>query len=420
MKLLSKVCYLLLFVSSIMLTSCTNDYVAIQGKDGIDGVDGIDGIDGDDANTAACIECHSTSHREPLINSYILSAHGSGGSWVRGTITSCAQCHNQKGFLDKISGEYFAIDTSGDPNEFLLDEAGEPIVNDNGTPGDPSDDYYEPNPDYNPNYGEYLEHPVTGDLIPSVNPEGYVTTEPINCIGCHTDHRSFDFENDGNDYAVRTTEPVNLDLDPTITIDFSTSHADNLGLSNLCITCHQPRTSYPIPSGVADITITSRRFGPHHGPQATMLEGVMGANIAGSTGYPGVGQAAHRSGASCTSCHMGESSDGTNGGHSLIPTENACVTCHTSGAPTEVEGFAADLQTLFDLLRAKNLIDASGYVLGGDGTSWASSSNPLVVPVAEAQAIWNYKTVVEDNSEGVHNPDYVKALLKNSIEALQD
>lgn len=419
MKRITKLCYLLLVASCIMFTNCTSEYKAIPGHDGIDGIDGLDGLDGQDASAAACISCHSASHRQPIIDSYIASGHSSGSSWARGTSANCAQCHNNEGFVDYLSGVYFKTDTEGDPNEYLLDDANEPIVNDNGTPGDPSDDFYEPNPDYNPNYGEYAEHPVTGELMPSVNPDGYAISNPISCTGCHTDHRSFDFEADGNDYAVRNIDPAHLDLDPTITIDFSTSSADPIGLSNLCITCHQPRTSYPIPVGTADVTITSKRYGPHHGPQATMLEGVMGANIAGTTGYPGVGTATHNTGSSCISCHMGETTDGYDGGHTWAPTNNACITCHTNGVPTEVTDFEVDITILHNLLVAAGYISEAGYVQGDNGGD-AGGSNPLIVPVAHAQAIWNYKTLKEDNSNGVHNPDYSKALLKNSIEALQD
>jgi hypothetical protein len=413
MKLVIKLC-LSCFFFGLAITNCTSDYIALEGKDG------IDGLDGKDANTAGCVNCHSSNHRESLINSYIMSAHGSGGSWSRGTRASCAKCHNNKGFIDYLSGNYYQIDYEGEPNEFLLDSAGEPILNDNDTPNDPSDDFYEPNPDFNPNYGEFILHPVTEELIPSANPEGYPQSEPIDCTGCHADHRSFDFENDGNDFAVRAIEPVQLALDPTISIDFSNSSSDELGLSNLCIHCHQPRASYQIPSGVDDITITSKRYGPHHGPQSTILEGVMGANIFGSTGYPGVGTSAHRMGASCTSCHMGESSDGTNGGHSFINTESSCSNCHTSGIPSKVAGFDTDLQLLKELLIANNLLDQEEYILGGDGENLASSDNPLIVPVRIAQAIWNYKTISEDNSEGIHNPNYLRALLKNSIEVMLD
>ena len=34
-------------------------------------------------------------------------------------------------------------------------------------------------------------------------------------------------------------------------------------------------------------------------------------------------------------------------------------------------------------------------------------------------ALWNYKTVEEDRSMGVHNPKYAKFLLETALEALQ-
>ena len=73
---------------------------------------------------------------------------------------------------------------------------------------------------------------------------------------------------------------------------------------------------------------------------------------------------------------------------------------------------------LEQLLIDKGYISESGNVLGASGSN-AGSSNPLVVPVKDAQAIWNYKTLQEDNSQGMHNPKYTDALLKNSIEYLQ-
>ena len=38
--------------------------------------------------------------------------------------------------------------------------------------------------------------------------------------------------------------------------------------------------------------------------------------------------------------------------------------------------------------------------------------------ILEAQAAWNYLFIMEDNSGGVHNPTYAKALVRNSVEAL--
>jgi hypothetical protein len=382
MKKLKLIVNLTIVISSLMFFQCTNDYTPIPGQDGVDGVDGIDGKDGaPGVGTQVCVDCHSSTHRDPIINAYAASGHGSGNSWARGTSTSCAQCHNNEGFIDYLSGSYFATDEST---------------------------------------GDYLED-VNGDYIPTVNPAGYAVSNPISCTGCHTSHRSFDFVKDGYDHAVRNIHPVKLDLDPTIVIDFKNDD-DKIGLSNLCITCHQPRTSYPIPDGTADITITSKRYGPHHGPQSTLYEGVMGANIAGSTGYPGVASSAHRTGSSCISCHMGESDDMAEGGHSWAPSLNACTTCHDTmnAIPDGIGGYDTDFETLENLLIAAGYINSSGYVLGTDGEEIANNgSNAVTVPVKHAQAIWNYKTLAEDKSNGMHNPDYTRALLKNSIEALQ-
>lgn len=354
MKHIKQLGYLMLIASVFLFTNCTSDPIAgPPGMDGINGIDGVDGSDGIDGTTS-CIACHSASFREPIETAYSMSAHGAGNSWARGTNPTCARCHNNEGFQDYLSNLF--IDSLG---------------------------------------------------FATADPLGYSVSNPITCTGCHDKHRSFDFENDGNDYAVRTLDAVNLFLDPNVQIDIRNS-SDELGRSNLCVHCHQPRNSYDIPGPTADYEITSSRFGPHHGPQSTILEGIMGANIAGSEGYPGVGTAGHRQGSSCIACHMGETTDGSDGGHTWSPTENTCIACHTSGPPSGVTGFAEDFQRLHDLLVAAGSINADG------------SAIPGTYSAEVAQATWNYITLEEDQSQGVHNPNYVKALLKNSIEALEN
>ncbi|MBT8281098.1 MAG: hypothetical protein KJO16_05930 [Muriicola sp.] len=331
---------LMIAISGFLFIQCTSDLEIpdpIAGPAGADGRDGVDGTDG----TASCVTCHSNTTREPIFASFMTSSHASeDGAFARGGSANCAQCHGDKGYLDYI--ETGMVDTAG-----------------------------------------------------------YSGVEPMNCATCHDQHSTFDFENDGPDYALRNTDAVTLVIDDATVIDFE-------GSSNNCITCHQPRNSYEIPSGTADYEITSKRFGPHHGPQATMLEGVMGANIAGTEAYPGVGSAAHRTGSSCVSCHMGESTDTSQGLHSWVPTDAACVTCHPNGAPDEIAGFSEDMATLQALLEANSMFDADGYYVPG------TYSAKL------AQAAWNYRTLLEDNSKGIHNPGYTRALLKNSIEALQE
>jgi hypothetical protein len=293
-----------------------------------------------------------------------MSLHATGSSWARGTSASCAQCHNNEGYIDYLSGNFATLMTSG---------------------------------------------VSAGKTVQSVNPDGYTASNAISCNGCHNEHRSFDFAQDGNDYAVRNIAPVSLVIDPAVSIDFA-NNSDPLGLSNACTVCHQPRDSYPVPTGTADVEVTSSRYGPHHGPQATLLDGIMAANISGSAGYPGSGgngDNAHRTGSSCIACHMTPSADNTEGGHLWSPNEESCTVCHTSGAPSEVTGFATDFATLHDLLVGLGAITETG------------STVPGTYPVAVAQAVWNYKTLEEDKSKGIHNPKYSKALLKNSIDAIK-
>ena len=344
-----------IFIAATLFTNCTHDEVLVTGPPGADGVDGVDGVDGADGSAAVCIACHSSSHREPIEAAWAMSKHATGDTWAsRGTSSNCGRCHNSEGFIDVLEGNF-------------MDEDG---IN-----------------------------------IP--NPDGYAVGKPLDCTGCHTDHRSFDFDNDGNDFALRTLAPVDLFIDPMVQVDM-TNEVDDLGRNNTCVNCHQPRNSYIIPAGTGDYEITSKRFGPHHGPQSTILEGIMGANIPGPEGYPGVGTATHRTGASCTSCHMGETTDGTDGSHTWRVTLNACTTCHPDGAPTEINGYSDDVATLEALLAANNMFDEDGYY------------NEGIYPVILAQAAWNYRTVLEDQSRGIHNPGYIRALLKNSIDALQN
>ncbi|MDZ7614483.1 MAG: hypothetical protein U5K51_12860 [Flavobacteriaceae bacterium] len=171
----------------------------------------------------------------------------------------------------------------------------------------------------------YIEYIETG----AVDGRWLYNPTSLSCTTCHSQHTSFDFVNDGYDYALRNIDPVTLVIDNATMIDFE-------GSSNNCITCHQPRNSYAIPGPTGDYTITSTRFGPHHGPQSPMLEGIMRRQYSAVQKlYPAVGSAAHRTGSSCTACHMAESSDGVHGLHTFIIYEESCKQCHTSGVPTK-------------------------------------------------------------------------------------
>ncbi len=341
MKKLKFIGFLTILLTSLIFIQCTHDdpIPGPQGIAGIDGIDGVNGIDGTDG-TASCTSCHSDSHREPINSSYLYSGHAAGGAvGYAGSRASCAQCHSNEGYIDYMT-------------------------------------------------------------LGSTNPDGYSNPTPISCTTCHDQHSTFDFENDGYDFALRSFDPVTLITDETYTIDFGDK-------SNNCTSCHQPRRLPPSNDGSGMFAVTSSHWGPHHGPQSTLLEGIQGAELAGSEAYPGIGTAKHRTGSSCVTCHMGQSEGGDNTGqHSFNPTSTACTTCHPSGAPSEVAGLADDMEALAILLEDVGIVHEGHPVVGS-------------YTLTQAEAAWNYLLIMEDSSNGVHNPAYAKALVKNSLEALK-
>lgn len=135
---------------------------------------------------------------------------------------------------------------------------------------------------------------------------------------------------------------------------------------------------------------------------------------------------------------MGDSQDPEIGGHSWNFVEQECINCHQA-VPGEANGYSADMATLLALLQSVEgvayevdeegdpVFDENGdyiptetVVVGIIRPGSESSANSGIFSDVAAMAAWNYKTALEDQSRGIHNPDYTKALLKNSIQALQN
>ncbi len=364
MKKVKLLSYLVILLSGFMFLQCTSDKIIYSsGFDGVDGVDGADGVDGvDGVGAAACINCHSVSHREAIDGSYAMSGHfnettipwagnvglsaytnrGGGSGSLYG---DCAGCHSNEGYID------------------------------------------------------YVE---TG----AIKIAEYETPSVVSCTTCHSNHSTFDFENDGADYALRTIEPVTLIIDNTTVIDYG-------GTSNSCVICHQPRKTSPVDDGTGNF-IVPPHYGPHYGAQTTMLEGIEGAEIAGSVPYPTASSSTHRTGASCVSCHMGEANS-DDGQHTFSPTLTSCTTCHSSATDFDYNGVQTEVETLMaelELLLVDNgILEVSPY----GGVDLVTG----VHPVGIANAYWNWEYVYQDHSHGIHNPAYTVALLRNSIESLQ-
>lgn len=226
----------------------------------------------------------------------------------------------------------------------------------------------------------------------------------IGCFTCHEPHTNYNFD-------LRTTDPVELMLGGTF----------DQGDGNLCANCHQGRTPSPEIPESGTITITSTRFGVHHGPQANILMGsgayvFTGASYGSSHG-PNVSNG-------CPTCHMASPYGVQAGGHTwdLIYLYHGGDTdlvegcniseCHNGNVDDFEHGdVQADIQALL-LTLSDILINDVGIMNDGEQSiegDW---------PVAAAGAFLNYKMILEDRSLGIHNPAYVEDVLDASIAAV--
>lgn len=207
--------------------------------------------------------------------------------------------------------------------------------------------------------------------------------------------------------------------------------------SNLCIECHQGRSSTPtlnkaLGDKEADTVDAKIRFNNIHyfAAGATLF----GADAQGAYMYEGqtyVGQNMHADEAGkmnkCKDCHDV---------HALEPKTEACETCHGTTDPTTIresdvdydgdgdvtEGIKGEVDTLTEALFAQiqAYAEANGgaisydanvypYFSGADGKAYAAWTPRLL------KAAFNYQYVQKDPGAYVHNPKFVIQFLIDSI-----
>lgn len=326
-----------------------------------EGPEGLAGKDGKDVN-AFCVKCHNEATFSSVEAQFATSKHGEGETWVGdGNRQGCARCHSYQGYKETLMT---GRDTVG--------------------------------------------------VIPTIG-------IALQCDACHDFHGTLDSADFPN-FALGHVEPISkLYNNHATTLDFGNS-------SNACAYCHQMRasgTDFPIPTtGEKEYKVTSNRWGPHHGPQSQVFFGTDGWEYPGSVAYE---KTNHKGVATCASCHMAAGEGTENGGHTwrIANADNtkinlaSCKKCHSDltsldykGRQTEIIGLLANLK---NKLIAKKLLNADTDLAlpynkePGKMSPWTAK---------EAGAYFNYKVCEEDRSSGVHNYKYVKALLVNSVEAL--
>lgn len=235
---------------------------------------------------------------------------------------------------------------------------------------------------------------------------------PINCYTCHAIHSSY------------TEDDWDLNVETAVTF-WHNGESHDFGEGNVCAECHQSRPATPVVLTTAlatdSVTLTKSSYGPHHSPQGLMFAGTGGVEFTGSESYVASSHTTMITNA-CVQCHMAEAYGNKAGGHTwnmgyeshgdMELNTAGCEDCHTDedALILKVETTAGEVE---DLMTSLYGLLVNRGVLTADSSAVTKKMKEI-----EAGAIYNYKMILEDRSNGVHNGPYAKALLQNSIDAI--
>lgn len=287
---------------------------------------------------------------------------------------NCFTCHGEEGLLLAAKGEWQnSIHASGNNVDY---------TNREGSDCTQCHDHQ-----------GFLDFLATGEVEAP-----YDNVSAIHCFTCHSPHVR-------GDLTLRIDDPYTL----------INGEVFDHGSANLCANCHHARTSVEtVVSGVS----VSRYWGPHHGPQSDLLIGTGGYEFSGQS-YGSSPHASVGGNNGCILCHMGQPRTHTGykvGGHTfnMVDEESGedlvgvCQECHESAEDYDYDGVQTEVESLLEelavLLQGEGILDGSGSTI-----SQTISDENL------AGALWNYKTIEEDRSHGIHNPEYIIDLLETSI-----
>lgn len=366
-----------LVFSAVIIISCEGPAgpageIGPQGPQGLKGEQGIQGEDG----TATCAACHNDSQVNfAKINQWEASVHATGGNFERND-KDCAPCHTSQGFLEALGDGEFA----------------------QATPGNGS----------------------VSAAISNPNPQ--------NCYTCHNIHDTYTTSDWALTKAIATKG--------WHSVDGSTMTEVDLGKGNQCTGCHQGRAMgvvLDMTDNVTTITPDSYRWGIHHGPQYNIFVGEGLYEFVGTTSYPtNTNHMISKTTDGCVDCHMNEAYGVQAGGHtfnvgyeyhgSIVPNFPAdCKVCHEDDGDKDIEDKMEGVQTRIETLLA--MLDTelqNAGISDGEYLTHVSSSDITPQTHQALAAFTNWQAIEEDRSKGMHNPDYVEAVLLNTLQVVFD
>jgi PKD repeat protein len=281
--------------------------------------------------------------------------------------------------------------------------------------------------------GAHIDTSTTCEGAKCHTHEGYISTfddvivpgpaySAIGCFTCHSPH-SYDYEI-WSDTLLRKLRGANEGGFDTLA-NGVIYYLDDNDKSIMCVNCHKSVFAGSDPaSGSTEPVLISEDFGPHFSPQADVLFGTGGYGFTDTTAVPSHKEAVeNRNG--CLACHYGTADGYRFGEHTFRlrdESDNTQYTvncnvngCHAAGqnggimADLESAASLATISTLADsletLLKDQNILDSVGQVRTG-----------LTFQPELVRMLFNYLLYIGDGSRGVHNPNYIRLLLTESIE----
>lgn len=433
-----------LFGCLVMFTSCEGP-MGPAGPAGKDGVDGVDGTDGADANET-CKQCHNPESVDLIAAQYEFSKHGYGEVYFEEAgNTTCSPCHESEAFKDVVKRNVpatFSLVNGSYVNDYVCSASTAYGAITCNTCHSSIHKTYEG--DDLPAFTTTAAVPMTmwgGAKTIDINVDGDRSSNL--CVKCHQPRPLTNGATDRNvlDYAKLVSSPAD-------TFYAATN-----------------------PSG-PNVLKPGYRTHTHYGTVGAIYAGVGGIEFEGSLSYS---SSQHNTLATCADCHMA-GMNGVAGGHTFTAKGNfnGCVDCHpnltsSSSDPAHWGDKRTEIQGLLNQLAASltyNGIDIMNRNPDAEGNLWVSlttnkydgylniydpinnpdgeTNNPagtfknpspgntwsqaqkdhnntlpaLVLTNAQMGALINFQLCLREYSLGVHNFNYSKALLKNSLDLL--
>jgi predicted CXXCH cytochrome family protein len=391
----------------------------------------------DTGNEAQCVHCH-----DPLVDTWKKTGHGTifrrgiDGAFDRFD-ESCLECHAM-GYRDDVKAiewqrENWAVPKEIREGNFAALVAGHPkIANLTNVqceschgPGSEHMGDTDKNQIFSSStsgtcgychefsskssvYSQYLgsAHVLTMDT-----PKERVDMNSKPCAPCHTKQGYQQVILGGDESSAPYEEPVGI----------------------VCVTCHDPHSG-EAGTGMLRAGEVEKSCGCHDRifrnepdyfsvcPQGYIVEGTGGKELEGKT-YP-VGKHATVE-KNCAGCHMVQVTDqelvdrvgghtfkvATKGDAPIVMNTQGCLGCHDSMGLERMRESQA---------KTKKLMDTLADLLPKRAEAPDEPKFPAdpTLSEKESMASYNYYTVLQDGTRGVHNPSYVRQLLQDSIDAI--